>query len=84
MEFSRMLVLSRFRDESIRIDLSSLIPMISESPESLANILRQRMEVMVIDIRGDKVRLGIEAPESVPVHREEVYQRIQEAKGEPR
>ena len=79
-----MLVLSRFRDESIRIDLSSLIPMISESPESLANILRQRMEVMVIDIRGDKVRLGIEAPESVPVHREEVYQRIQEAKGEPR
>lgn len=32
--------------------------------------------VTVIDIRGDKVRLGIEAPESVPVHREEVYQAI--------
>lgn len=77
-----MLVLSRFRDESIRIDLSALIPMISESPESLANVLRQRMQVMVVDVRGDKVRLGIEAAESIAVHRKEVYERIQAAKGQ--
>jgi carbon storage regulator len=32
--------------------------------------------VQVIDIRGDKVRLGIEAPMDVPVHREEVYVQI--------
>lgn len=32
---------------------------------------------MVIDIRGDKVRLGIEAPKEVPVHRQEVYEAIQ-------
>lgn len=31
----------------------------------------------VVDIRGDKVRLGIKAPSSVPVHREEVYLAIQ-------
>lgn len=31
------------------------------------------IKIMVIDIRGDKVRLGIEAPADVPVHREEVY-----------
>ncbi|MAT15904.1 MAG: carbon storage regulator [Planctomyces sp.] len=30
----------------------------------------------VVDIRGDKVRLGIKAPNSVPVHREEVYEAI--------
>ena len=32
--------------------------------------------LMVIEIRGDKVRLGIEAPKHVSVHREEVYDAI--------
>lgn len=32
--------------------------------------------ITVIDIRGDKVRLGIEAPQAVPVHRQEVYDAI--------
>ncbi len=34
------------------------------------------VSVTVIDIRGDKVRLGIEAPHDVPVHRREVYDAI--------
>jgi carbon storage regulator len=32
--------------------------------------------ITVVDIRGDKVRLGIEAPQSIPVHRQEVYEAI--------
>lgn len=35
------------------------------------------VEVLVIEIRGDKVRLGITAPRDLPVHREEIYQAIQ-------
>lgn len=33
--------------------------------------------VTVIDIRGDKVRLGVAAPKAFPVHRQEVYETIQ-------
>jgi carbon storage regulator len=33
--------------------------------------------VTIVDIRGDKVRLGIDAPTEVPVHRQEVYEAIQ-------
>lgn len=32
--------------------------------------------VTIVDIRGDKVRLGIEAPQHIPVHRQEVYEAI--------
>jgi carbon storage regulator len=40
---------------------------------------------MVIEIRGDKVRLGIEAPRDVTVHREEVYDAIRrEAAPDPK
>ena len=38
--------------------------------------------VTIVDIRGDKVRLGINAPSSIPVHRQEVFDAIQrEAQG---
>lgn len=33
--------------------------------------------VTIVDIRGDKVRLGINAPADIPVHRREVYEAIQ-------
>jgi len=33
--------------------------------------------ITIVDIRGDKVRLGISAPAEIPVHRQEVYEAIQ-------
>ncbi len=32
--------------------------------------------ITIVDIRGDKVRLGIDAPQDIPVHRQEVYEAI--------
>ncbi|MBN2291826.1 MAG: carbon storage regulator CsrA [Pirellulales bacterium] len=40
-------------------------------------IINDNVVVTVVDIRGEKVRLGIEAPSQVPVHRREVYEAIQ-------
>lgn len=34
------------------------------------------IEITIVDVRGDKVRVGINAPASVPVHRKEVYESI--------
>ncbi len=39
-------------------------------------LIGDSITLMVIEIRGDKVRLGIDAPRDVTVHREEVYEAI--------
>ena len=36
--------------------------------------------ITIVDVRGDKVRLGIVAPRSIPVHRKEIYEAIQREK----
>lgn len=38
--------------------------------------------ITVVDVRGDKVRLGIDAPTDIPVHRQEVYDAIQREKSQ--
>ncbi len=40
-------------------------------------VINNDIVVTVVEIRGDKVRLGIDAPHDIPVHRQEVYEAIQ-------
>jgi len=47
-------------------------------------IIGDNITVMVIEIRGDKVRLGIEAPKDITVHRQEVYDAIKREHEEKR
>jgi carbon storage regulator len=45
-------------------------------------IINDHIRVTVVEIRGDKVRLGIDAPKDVSVHRREVYEAIQNQKAQ--
>lgn len=43
-------------------------------------IVGDNIRIVVVEVRGDKVRLGIEAPSDIPVHRQEVYEAIKQNK----
>jgi carbon storage regulator len=43
-------------------------------------VIGENIRIVVVEVRGDKVRLGIEAPGDIPVHRQEVYDAIQKDK----
>jgi len=59
-----MLVLTRGLDEEIVIGNGTK--------------LEENVRITIVDIRGDKVRLGIIAPTEVPIHRREVYEVIKQ------
>jgi carbon storage regulator len=42
-------------------------------------VINNDITIVVVEIRGDKVRLGVEAPKDIPVHRREVYDAIHRA-----
>jgi carbon storage regulator len=45
-------------------------------------VIGDNIVITVVDVRGDKVRLGIEAPAEVPVHRQEVMEALKRAAAE--
>jgi len=45
-------------------------------------VINDNIVITVVDIRGDKVRIGIEAPSAMPVHRSEVYEAIRKHQAE--
>lgn len=44
-----------------------------------AIVIDNKVEVTILDVKGDQVKIGISAPKEVPIYRKEVYIQIQEA-----
>jgi carbon storage regulator len=42
-------------------------------------VVNDNVEILIIEVRGEQVRLGIEAPRSIPVHRKELLEQIRAA-----
>jgi carbon storage regulator len=57
-----------FREESTMLVLSR--------KENESIVINDDITIVVVEIRGDKVRLGVEAPKEIPVHRREVFDKI--------
>lgn len=47
-----------------------------------AIIINNNVEVTILEVKGDQVKIGISAPKEVPIYRKEVYLQIQEANKE--
>ena len=47
-----------------------------------ALVINNNIEITILDIKGDQVKIGINAPKSVPIYRKEIYVQIQEANKE--
>ncbi len=45
-------------------------------------IIGNDIEVTILEVKGEQVKIGIKAPKSIPVYREEVYQQIKESNKE--
>jgi len=47
-----------------------------------AIVINNNIEITILEVKGDQVKIGINAPKEVPIYRKEVYLQIQEANSE--
>ena len=60
--------------------MNNMLALSRKANESI--IIGNDIEVTVLEVKGEQVKIGIKAPKSVPVYREEVYQQIKESNKE--
>lgn len=42
-------------------------------------VINESIVITIVDVRGDRVRIGIDAPRDIPIHRQEIYEAIEQA-----
>ena len=66
---------------NVRVDCSEIVMLILTRRVGETLVIGDEVLVTVLGVRGNQVRIGVNAPKDVSVHREEIYQRIQSEKG---
>ncbi len=70
----------RRRDAKAALKTRRCVILVLSRKKCESIIIGDNITIVVVEIRGDKVRLGIEAPKEITVHRNEVYEAIQAEK----
>ena len=60
--------------------MNNMLALSRKANESI--IIGNDIEVTILEVKGEQVKIGIKAPKSIPVYREEVYQQIKESNKE--
>ena len=60
--------------------MKGLIMLVLSRQKDESIMIGDEVEITIVDVRGDKVRLGINCPRSITVHRKEIYLAIQKEK----
>ena len=60
--------------------MNNMLALSRKANESI--IIGSDIEVTILEVKGEQVKIGIKAPKSIPVYREEVYQQIKESNKE--
>lgn len=68
------------RNKALRRNGDNMLALARKLNQSI--MIGSDVEVTLLEIKGDQVKLGIQAPKSVPVYRKEIYLQIQEANKE--
>jgi carbon storage regulator len=63
-------------EEPCRTFKEDLIMLVLSRKKNESIVIDEKIVITIVEIRGDKVRLGIDAPKEVPVHRSEVWEAI--------
>jgi len=67
----------------IRTSGQELTMLVLSRKKNESIVIDDRIVITVVEIRGDKVRLGIQAPRDVAVHRQEVYDALRKDAAQP-
>ena len=60
--------------------MNNMLALSRKANESI--IIGNDIEITILEVKGEQVKIGIKAPKSIPVYREEVYQQIKESNKE--
>jgi carbon storage regulator len=67
---------SQGRDEPAALDAKEFAMLVLSRMKNESIVINDDITIVIVEIRGDKVRIGVEAPKEVPVHRNEVYEAL--------